>query len=1076
MKATGKIIGGLVLAAMLLTVRTGFTQTTVTLQNSLTGITLAPGTPVQSAAPDSIVQVTAEAQGLQLVTPDQALFHSGSFCYWWVLPDGGFVPMPCLPQDYSSVPVYQIVPNVFLVDESGGKVSVSTRHSGNPVTSAMIQNALETEATAVVNLIAQVQTAALNPPAIPATRTGGGMMMMASSLASSYAYANGAYLNNLVATIAADGSTTMNFNIVGGTNFVPYDILMTTNVATPAPSWSWLGIGYTSNRYTFAGQPADMGFYILAKPSKTMVVGWGQDADYQTDIPVGITNAVMVAGGYSQGLALLMEGTIRSWGDDDYTSQPTTLTGVAMIACGWNHNVALLTNGFVTAWGNNIWGELNIPAGLSNVTVISAQALHSLALRNDGTVVGWGDNSLGQNNVPSALTNVSAIAAGGEHSLAVSNGFVVAWGASGSGQCTVPAGLSNVWDVAAGWDHSVALKKDGTVVCWGSETSVPAGLSNVVAIAAGGDPFDGTAYTLALRRDGTVVAWGDSEVLDPLIGMTNVIAIGGGNDYGLAIRTGPRTPVITLQPVDQYQVVGSNATFTAKGQGLYGVTYQWQTNGVNLAGATAATLTLTNLQLAQAGPYNAVITDNGGMGSLVSSNANLYLVTPPVITSQSQPTNIVCIYGNNVAFSVLATAPGQTNGFPLSYQWQFNGTNISAPNSNSYSFFADDNSSGNYSVTVANGAGSASASWQVTVTNTINVTNDLLLIYNTNSVDSATVLNYYLAHRPGVSGANVLGIGCTTNETFLLDEYTNVFAAQVKTWLTNNPMKRPQYLILFPDIPSRVSTNNTPGVYDYNLPGDPRWPSVQYRIRYGCLADWNPLVTSINLGSTNDSVAYINKLEFFGTNYAPGQLTISASASNYGNTNFILDDVRHGPGSSEDLTSGYNSVIPPAIPAITNANSGVTATYLGGLETSNSLFLPHITNAVNVAGYICWGWHSNWGTTNYSDGNYSLDGNVKWSGNSGWWVIRTVESFNGQRSFGGQGQFLQWFSSNAFGGTNYSNTPVGGPSYTDEPGAKGTDNAIYFGSWAAGKNLAICAWISCGAQYYQVVGDPFVTR
>jgi hypothetical protein len=467
---------------------------------------------VRSAQADSIVQITAEAQGLELVSPDQ-LPRFGT--YWWVMPGlggGAAVPMPCPPLD-QSLPIYAITGNQFLVDDTiGSQPVLSTAMSRRLGTSYTMEEALEAQANMVVNLIQQVQTAAAAPAvASPMVR----MSMMASSLASSYAYGNPVYLTNMTVSFAYDGSMTANFSIGGGTNFVPYDILMSTNVAAPVASWNWLGIGYTSNNYAFYEQPANWGFYILAKPSKTMVVPWGDDIYGQCDIWSGITNAVQVTGGIEFSLALLNNGTVMGWGFNGATESelvPTNLVGVTMIASGWQHNVALLTNGTVTAWGDDFWGEINVPAGLSNVTVISAQALHSLALTTNGTVVAWGYGLYGEASVPAGLSNGVAIAAGGEHNLAVSNGFVVAWGNNGSGQCNVPASLSNVWDVAAGWEHSVALKKDGTVVAWGDnsygESSVPAGLSNVVAIAAGADYETDTAYSLALKRDGTVVVWG----------------------------------------------------------------------------------------------------------------------------------------------------------------------------------------------------------------------------------------------------------------------------------------------------------------------------------------------------------------------------------------------------------------------------------------------------------------------------------------------------------------------------------------------------------------------------------------
>ena len=50
-------------------------------------------------------------------------------------------------------------------------------------------------------------------------------------------------------------------------------------------------------------------------------------------------------------------------------------------------------------------------------------------------------------------------------------GTVVAWGWNDFGQATVPAGLVDVVQVSAAYAHTVALKRDGTVVAWGSDKS-----------------------------------------------------------------------------------------------------------------------------------------------------------------------------------------------------------------------------------------------------------------------------------------------------------------------------------------------------------------------------------------------------------------------------------------------------------------------------------------------------------------------------------------------------------------------------------------------------------------------------
>jgi hypothetical protein len=157
-----------------------------------------------------------------------------------------------------------------------------------------------------------------------------------STANSTTAYGNQPYLTNMTASLSG-GGVTASFSIAGGTNNVPYDILMSTNVAAPISNWPWLAIGYTSNKYSFASQPLEQAFYILAKPQKTMVVGFGNDAVGQCELPMVITNALMVAGGGGQSLALLNDGTVRAWGQNAYGqgSVPTNLAGVTMISAHW---------------------------------------------------------------------------------------------------------------------------------------------------------------------------------------------------------------------------------------------------------------------------------------------------------------------------------------------------------------------------------------------------------------------------------------------------------------------------------------------------------------------------------------------------------------------------------------------------------------------------------------------------------------------------------------------------------------------------------------------------------------------
>jgi hypothetical protein len=86
----------------------------------------------------------------------------------------------------------------------------------------------------------------------------------------------------------------------------------------------------------------------------------------------------------------------------------------------------------------------------------------------------------------------------------------------------------------------------------------------------------------------------------------------------------PVAPTITTQPASQTAADGSDVTFpvVATGDPL---TYQWRFNGVAIADATDAALTMTDVSSEEAGNYSVVVTN--ATGSVTSSDAVL-TVTP----------------------------------------------------------------------------------------------------------------------------------------------------------------------------------------------------------------------------------------------------------------------------------------------------------------------------------------------------------------------------------------------------------------------------------------------------------------
>jgi hypothetical protein len=108
-----------------------------------------------STAPDSVVQITAEMQGLQSVQySDLPAFGT----YWEIMPGGSTAPLPCPPSD-PSLPVYAITDNIFLVDCTYGQLVVNARQTAMMSATSATTTAVQAEATAVANLIDQVQSA-----------------------------------------------------------------------------------------------------------------------------------------------------------------------------------------------------------------------------------------------------------------------------------------------------------------------------------------------------------------------------------------------------------------------------------------------------------------------------------------------------------------------------------------------------------------------------------------------------------------------------------------------------------------------------------------------------------------------------------------------------------------------------------------------------------------------------------------------------------------------------------------------------------------------------------------------------
>jgi alpha-tubulin suppressor-like RCC1 family protein len=143
-----------------------------------------------------------------------------------------------------------------------------------------------------------------------------------------------------------------------------------------------------------------------------------------------LTDVAVVFGGGGHSMAIKSDGTVWAWGRNDRgqlgdgTTEPRLTpiqievsdeAKVQTLAPGFFHTLALLSDGTVWAWGNNDSGQIGdgttanqatpLPvAGVAAATAIAAgggrnefgPGGHSLALGGDGTIYAWGLNDAGQ--------------------------------------------------------------------------------------------------------------------------------------------------------------------------------------------------------------------------------------------------------------------------------------------------------------------------------------------------------------------------------------------------------------------------------------------------------------------------------------------------------------------------------------------------------------------------------------------------------------------------------------------------------------------------------------------------------
>lgn len=134
--------------------------------------------------------------------------------------------------------------------------------------------------------------------------------------------------------------------------------------------------------------------------------------------------------------------------------------------------------------------------------------------------------------------------------------------------------------------------------------------------------------------------------------------------------SGCTAPTITTNPTSQTVCQGGSVTFNAAASGSPTPTYQWRKSGVDIGGATSASLTINPVIAGSAGTYDCVATNTcGGTATATTTGAVLTVNSVPIIGTQ--PTAQTACVGSSASFTIAGSgSPAPT------LQWRKNTVNI----------------------------------------------------------------------------------------------------------------------------------------------------------------------------------------------------------------------------------------------------------------------------------------------------------------------------------------------------------------------------------------------------------------
>ena len=209
----------------------------------------------------------------------------------------------------------------------------------------------------------------------------------------------------------------------------------------------------------------------------------------------------------------------------------------------------------------------------------------------------------------------------------------------------------------------------------------------------------------AVVEELSVVANGSGEIV---LSLGNEVDNGKFSGIEIIDPAAPGSPVISGLS-DQTIVAGQNLTLEPSIIAADPISYQWSSNGIAIAGATNATLTLSTVQYAQNGTVYALQASNAYGAD--SAGMTLTVLVIPSITG---------LNNQAVAPGTVVTMAPSVFGVPApTLQWYYNGGILSGSTTDSLSISnAQEADSGTYTLVASNNVGVVTNSVTLTVSST----------------------------------------------------------------------------------------------------------------------------------------------------------------------------------------------------------------------------------------------------------------------------------------------------------------------------------------------------------------------